>query len=130
MNCKYPWALTWGTTVYIVLCIILLFIDLINYNHYFRKFICLFIICLIIFISIVDVKLTPHEIWDHRTLYIQSPQGTTSDLPGSMESPWSEGGPRDESSGYLTFSLASFLLLLLILSGDIELNPGPETVKY
>ena len=36
----------------------------------------------------------------------------------------------NESDGYLTYSLASFLLLLLILSGDIELNPGPETVKY
>ena len=27
----------------------------------------------------------------------------------------------------LTFSLGLFLLLLLILSGDVELNPGPET---
>ena len=27
----------------------------------------------------------------------------------------------------LTFSLGVFLSLLLILSGDIELNPGPET---
>ena len=54
---------------------------------------------------------------------------TTSDIPGWMELQWSEGGPRDESD-YLTFSLASFLVLLLILSGDIELNPGPETVKY
>ena len=118
--------------MYTVLCIILLFIDLIYFIIFllslFQKF-CLFIICLIIFISIVDVKLTPHEIWDHRTLYIQSPQGTTSDLPGWMESQWIERGPRDKSGGYLTFSLASFLLLLLILSGDIELNPGPP-VKY
>ena len=27
----------------------------------------------------------------------------------------------------LTFSLGAFLLLLLILSGDVELNPGPKT---
>ena len=27
----------------------------------------------------------------------------------------------------LTFSLGLFLLLLLFLSGDVELNPGPET---
>ena len=27
----------------------------------------------------------------------------------------------------LTFSLGVFLSLLLILSGDVELNPGPET---
>ena len=29
----------------------------------------------------------------------------------------------------LTFSLGVFLSLLLILSGDIELNPGPKTGK-
>ena len=86
----------------------------------------------IFYISIVVVKLTAHELEDHHTLYIQSQQGTTPVLPEWMESQWSKGGPRDESSGYLTFSLASFLLRLLILSGDIELNPGPgpETVKY
>ena len=67
----------------------------------------------VIFVVIADVK-----------------HGTTSDLPRWMESQLSEGGPRDESDCYLTFSLASFLVLLLILSGDIELNPGPETVKY
>ena len=27
----------------------------------------------------------------------------------------------------LTFSLGLFLLLLLIISGDVELNPGPKT---
>ena len=27
----------------------------------------------------------------------------------------------------LTFSLGVFLLLLLILSGDVEVNPGPKT---
>ena len=30
----------------------------------------------------------------------------------------------------LVFSLVVFLLLLLILSGDVELNPGPLTGKY
>ena len=29
----------------------------------------------------------------------------------------------------LAFSLGLFLLLLLILSGDVELNPGPKTGK-
>ena len=29
----------------------------------------------------------------------------------------------------LTFSLGLFLLLLLIISGDVELNPGPKTGK-
>ena len=82
-----------------------------------------------IFIAIVDVRLTAYELGDHHEIYKQCLQGTTSDLPEWMiESQWSEGGPRDGSGGYLTFSLASFLVLLLILSGDIELNPGPETV--
>ena len=80
--------------------------------------------------TIVDVKLTAHELEDHHTVYIQTPLGTTLVLPEWMECQWSKGGPRDESDDGLTFSLASFLLLLLILSGDIELNPGPETVKY
>ena len=30
----------------------------------------------------------------------------------------------------LVFSLVMFLLLLFILSGDVELNPGPLTGKY
>ena len=29
----------------------------------------------------------------------------------------------------LTFSLGFFFLLLLIISGDVELNPGPKTSK-
>ena len=91
--------------------------------------ICLFIIFL--YFYIVDVRLTAHELGDHHEIYKQCLQGTTSDLPEWMiESQWSEGGPRDGSGGYLTFSLASFLVLLLILSGDIELNPGPETVRH
>ena len=51
---------------------------------------------------------------------------TTTDILGWVESPWSG----DEGGGNLTFSLALFVLLLLILSGDIELNPGPKTGKY
>ena len=39
----------------------------------------------------------------------------------------SEGGPKYEGGDFLTFSLA---LVLLILSGDIELNYGPQSVKY
>ena len=50
---------------------------------------------------------------------------TTTDISGWVESLWS----RDEGGGNLTFSLVLFLLLL-ILSGDIELNPGPKTGKY
>ena len=30
----------------------------------------------------------------------------------------------------ITFSLGVFLLLLLILSGDVELNPGPKTGNF
>ena len=81
----------------------------------------------IFFIATVVVKFTIPELLDYLTLYIQSPQGTISHLPGWMESQWLEGGPRDETSGYLTFSLTLYLLILL---GDIELNPGPKTVKY
>ena len=49
-------------------------------------------------------------------------KGTTTDISGWVESIWS----RDEGGGNLTFSLV-FFLLILILSGDIELNPGPRT---
>ena len=42
-----------------------------------------------------------------------------------MELLWSG----DEGGGNLTFSLVLFLLLLLVLLGDIELNPGPKTGK-
>ena len=51
---------------------------------------------------------------------------TSTDISGWVESLWSG----DEGGGNLTFSLVLFLLLLLILSGDIELNPGPKTGKY
>ena len=50
---------------------------------------------------------------------------TTADISGWVESIWSRGS-RDEGGGNLAFSLVLFLLLLLILSGDIELNPGPK----
>ena len=78
------------------------------------------------------VNFTIHKLLDYLTLYIQSPQGTVSVLPEWIESQWSRGGPIYGSGDYLTFSLASYLLLQLILSGDIELNlgPGPGTVKY
>ena len=60
----------------------------------------------------------------HQIPYITK-KGTTTDMSGWVESIWS-GGSGDEGGGNLAFSLAMFLLLLLILSGDIELNPGPK----
>ena len=56
-------------------------------------------------------------------------KGTTTDIPGWVESLWS-GGSGDVSGDNLTFSLVLFLLLLLILPGDIELNPEPKTGKH
>ena len=53
-------------------------------------------------------------------------KGTNTDISGWVESLWSG----DEGGNNLTFSLVLFFLLLLILSGDIELNPGPKTSKY
>ena len=44
-----------------------------------------------------------------------------------MKSWWSEGGPKYEDGDY---SLALIFLVLRILSGDIELNSGPQSVKY
>ena len=49
---------------------------------------------------------------------------STTDTPGWIKSLLMSG---DEGCGTLIFSLVLFLLLLLILSGDIELNPGPQT---
>lgn len=84
----------------------------------------------IIFISIVVVILNTSELWDLLMLYVWSPLGTILVLSGRMKSHWSKGGPRDEIGGYLIFSFVTFLFLLLILSGDIDFNSGPETVKY
>ena len=64
----------------------------------------------------------------HQIPYITE-KGTTTNISQWVESLWSEGS-RDGGSGNLTFSLVFFLLFLLILSGDIELNPGPKTGKH
>ena len=53
----------------------------------------------------------------------------TTNISGWVESLWS-GGLGDEGGSNLIFSLVLFLLLLLTLSGDIELNPGPKTGKH
>ena len=50
----------------------------------------------------------------------------TNIVQGYVESQWSEQESGDESGFYLAFFPACFLLLLLILSGDVELNPGPK----
>ena len=55
------------------------------------------------------------------------PHGTAMDT--CVESLWSRELGND-SSDNLTFSLVLFFLLLLILSGDVELNPGPKTGKH
>ena len=55
------------------------------------------------------------------------PYGTTVDT--WVESLWSRELGNDGSDN-LTFSLVLFFLLLLILSGDVELNPGPKIGKH
>ena len=58
----------------------------------------------------------------------------------SYSSPHTKDTPSTDNSGSridgitvsrrikdLTFSLSLFLLLLIIISGDVELNPGPKT---
>ena len=67
-------------------------------------------------------------LWCYHQMPYTTKKGITTDISEWMESLWS-GGPVDEGSGNLTFSLVLFLLLL-ILSGDIELNPGPITGKH
>ena len=65
-------------------------------------------------------------LWYCHRILNSTKKGTTADISGWVESLWS-GGSGDEGGGNLTFSLVLFILLLLILSGDIELNPGPKT---
>ena len=52
----------------------------------------------------------------------KTPSTYTTDTTGRIKSLLILG---DEGVSTLIFSLVLFLLLLLILSGDIELNPGP-----
>ena len=54
------------------------------------------------------------------------PQGTVVDT--CVESVWLREWGNDVGNN-LTFSLVLFFLLL-ILSGDVELNPGPKTGKH
>ena len=67
-------------------------------------------------------------LWYCHQIPYTTKRGTTTNISGCVESLWF-GGSRNEGSGNLTFSLVLFLLLL-ILSGDIELNPGPKTGKH
>ena len=68
-------------------------------------------------------------LWYCHQITYTTKKGTTTNISGWVESIRS-GGSKDKSGGNLTFSLVLFLLLLLILSGDIELNPGPKTGIY
>ena len=62
----------------------------------------------------------------HQIPYTAKNGSATTDISRWVESLWSG----DEGGGNLTFPLVLFLLFLLILSGDIELNPGPITGKH
>ena len=68
-------------------------------------------------------------LWYCHQISYTTKKGTTTDISQWVESIWS-GGLGDEDGSILTFSLVLFLLLFLILSGDIELNPGPKTSKH
>ena len=60
----------------------------------------------------------------------KAPQGTSTGLiQGWVDLKWF-GGSGNEVGGNLIFSLALFVSLLLILSGDVELNHGPKIGDY
>ena len=61
-----------------------------------------------------------HVIGYHTVLMLKKPQNTETSI-------WIDGMSIVRKNKDLTFSLGVFLSLLLILSGDIELNPGPKT---
>ena len=65
----------------------------------------------------------------HHIPYTSKKTLSTTDTPEYVKLLLMSG---DEGGGIrnLTFSLVLFILLLLILSGDIELNPGPKTGKH
>ena len=62
----------------------------------------------------------------HQIPYTSKTTHSTTDTPGWFKLLLTPG---DEGGSSLIFSLALFLILLLILSGDVELNPGPKTGK-
>ena len=65
-------------------------------------------------------------LWYCHQISYTTKKGTTTDI-----SQWVESGRLgDEDGSILTFSLVLFLLLSLILSGDIEFNPRPKTGKH
>ena len=59
----------------------------------------------------------------HQTSYSSHTKGT----PNTESSSRIDGVTMIRKIKDVTFSLGVFLSLLLILSGDVELNPGPET---
>ena len=63
----------------------------------------------------------------HQIPYTIKKTPFTTDSPGCVKSLLMTG---NKGGGTLIFSLVLFLLILLILSGDIELNPGPKTGKH
>ena len=64
-------------------------------------------------------------LWHCHQIPYNTKKGTATDISGWVESIWSG----DKDGGNLTLILV-FFLLILILSGDIELNPGPRTGNH
>ena len=62
----------------------------------------------------------------HHIPYTTKKTPSTTDTSRSIKSLLISG---DEGGGTLIFSLVLFFLLLLILSGDVELKPGPKQVS-